>query len=181
MNMGTTARYVAYAMLISLIFPALAAGSPVQCTITPLEDSGGRGYAVTLTFPSEGVWGIVERFSPGISFQGSGLPEGSYRFDDQRLDLALVDSGVVTYQVIVPPGNSGEISGTWTDMITGEKGVLPTARISSEGMIQISDTPRTDQGYDEAVPTRGAPLSPLLGLLAIGTAGAVLVLWRRRP
>ena len=180
MNMGTTARYITYAMLIFLIIPALAAGSPVQCTITSMEDSGEREYAITLTFPSEGVWGVAERFSPGISFLESGLPEGSHRFKDQQLDLALVDSHVVTYQIIVPPGDSAEISGTWIDMITGEKGVLPTARISSEGTIQISDTPENGQEYPETTPTKAAPLCPLIGLLAVGIAGAVLATGRRR-
>jgi hypothetical protein len=179
MKWWTAARCIACAMLIFLCIPPLAADNPAQRTISPEGDPGAGVYSVTLILPPGQVWGVEETFSPGISFEGSGLPDNSYRYKDHQLDIALVDSSAAMYRISVHPGETGEISGTIINMITGEKGSLPSARISADGTVGISETPGTDPGPGEATPSRGAPLSPVFGLLATGIAGAAVMLWRR--
>jgi hypothetical protein len=180
MVLGSAARYFACIIFLLCIVPAITTGASPVRTISPLEDQGRPEYIMTITLPSSGIWGISDHLSPGMSFEGTGVPEGSYKYADQHLEFALIDSNTVEYTISMADGDSGEISGEWTNMLTGETGDLPSAVFSKDGGIVISGTPVTGQGYDDADPTPAAPLSPVNGLAAIGIAGALFLIWGRR-
>jgi hypothetical protein len=179
MNRWMAARYIVCVVIIFLCIPPLAADSPVQRAVSPEKNPGDGFYSVTLTLPADPVWGITETFSPEITFEGTSLPAESYRIREHQLDLAFPDSNEITYTISVPPGDTGEISGTWINMLTGENGTLPSARISADGVISISSAQGNDLVPVDKPPGTKSPVSPVLCLLAIGIAGALLALWRR--
>jgi hypothetical protein len=166
-------------ILFACVVPISAESQSVQRTVVPAENGDGL-YRVSITFPPGQVWGITETISDGMTFEGTDIPADSFVVRGEHIDFALVNTSVLTYQVSIPPGHSGKISGEWTDMITGEMGSLPSAEISSEGKIVISDTFASGQGYDNADPTPAVPLSPVTGLMAVGFAGVSLLIWRRK-
>jgi hypothetical protein len=180
MNRWMAARCIVCAIIIFLCISPIAADSPVHRAVAPEKSLGDGFYSVTLIIPSDQVWGITETFSPEITFEGTGLPADSYRIRENQLVVALVDSDKTSYTISVTPGENGEISGTWINMVNGENGTLPSARISSGGDISISAVQGNGPVNDDLPPTPEAPVPPVISLLAIGIAGAVLALWRRK-
>ena len=179
MNRWMAARCIVCAVIIFLCIPPLAADSQVQRAVTPEKNPGDGFYSVTLTLPAGQVWGITETFSREITFEGTRLPADSYRIRENQLDMALVDSDEISYTISVPPGKNTEISGTWINMLTGEKGPLPSARISADGVISITAVPGNGPVTGDLPPTPEAPVSPDLILLAVGIAGVLLARWRQ--
>lgn len=165
--------------LVCIIFLILfVQGSEAGTIDRFVEKTGDSTYRITLQFPEESVTGVTEIVSRGMEIQNVSLPAGQYQVDGTTLSLAVIRERDVSYTLQGSPGESGEIIGTYQDMITGEKGNLPDARISGSGDIEISPGDSAGITSAEDVRPTATPLEPGLLLIAFG-AGGLFSLLRR--
>lgn len=175
MEHGPLTAGAACLLLLVLVAQASAVAGAPERSVVPAGDST---YRVTLLFPEGTVTGITEIIPGGMSVREISLPPEQYQVDGTTLILALIGEPEVSYLVIVKPGEPGEITGTYQDMLTGEVHTLPGAAISGSGSVEIT-------GASAPVPVSGndgkgrpAPMDPALFVSALCAAG--LLYWARR-
>ncbi len=174
MERGHCIAGLACTILLILIVQVSVAGTIDRV----VEKTGDSTYRITLQFPEESVTGVTEIVSTGMEIRNVSLPAGQYQVDGTILSLAVIGERDVSYILQGSPGESGEITGTYQDMITGMKGALPDARISGSGDIEISSGDSAGIPSAEDVQPTATPLEPGLLIIAFG-AGGMFSLLRR--
>jgi len=175
MKRGHLAAEVACILILILLAQASAA-SVYERAIIPQGDST---YRVSLQFPEGTISGITETISSGMTCKEISLPPEQYRIEGTTLFLAIIEEREVSYLVTGKPGMTAEITGTYQNMITGEKGNLPGARISSSGSVEIIDAAVNNSLPGNDARSQHAPLEPVLFVVALCAAGLLYSLRRR--
>lgn len=155
-------------LLILLIVVQGSAAGILERSVIPAGDST---YTIILRIPENTVAGITETISGGMNYGEISLPAEQYRIEGTTLSLAVIGEREVSYLITGKPGMTAEITGTFQDMNTGEKGNLPGARISSSGSVEIIDAAvNTSQPGNDAR-RQPAPLKPALMIIVFFLAG----------
>lgn len=155
----------------------VAAGS-IERSVIP---AGNSTYRVVLQLPQGTVAGITETFPAGMAVRDISLNPGQYQVNGTTLALAVIGESEVTYLVSTQPGDSGEISGTSLDMLTGERSPLPGLRITGTGAIEITSAAGTSLPSGEDHDENSLPLGPGVVVGALGSIGIFYSLRRRIP
>jgi hypothetical protein len=153
----------------------VAAGS-IERSVIP---AGNSTYRIVFQLPQGTVAGITENFPAGMAVSDISLNPGQYQVNGTTLAMAVIGESEVSYLVSTQPGDSGEISGTFLDMLTGERSVLPGARISGSGTIEITPAAGTDLPSGEEGDEHPLSLEPGVGVIALGAIGIFYSLRRR--
>ena len=175
MERGHLAAGTVCLLILILVAQASAAGVHERA-ITP---EGNSTYRVSHQFPEGTVSGITETVSGGMSYKEISLPPEQYQIEGTTLFLAIIREREVSYIVTGKPGTPAEITGTFQDMNTGERGNLPGARISSSGSVEIIDAAVNSPLPGNDARSRPAPLEPVLFIVALCAAGFLCSLRRR--
>lgn len=175
MERGHLIGGVACLMLVILVVQGAVAGS-MERTVVKMNEST---YRVTFQIPGETVAGITDVVSGGILIGDVSLPPDQFRIEGTTLSLAVIGEREVSYLVTLTPGEPGEITGTFKDMMTGQEGNLPGARISGLGTVEILNAPQQKPVSGEASDARPAPMQPGLIVIAVGAGGLACSFWRR--
>ncbi len=163
-------------LLILILLAQVSAAGVYERAIIPEGDST---YRVSLQFPEGTVSGITETVLSGMTYKEISLPPEQYRIEGTTLFLAIIQEREVSYLVTGKPGMTAEITGTYQDIITGEKGNLPGARISSSGSVEIIDAAVSSSLPGNDARSQHAPLEPVLFVVALCAAGLLYSLRRR--
>lgn len=174
MKRGHLATGIACILILVLVVHGAAAGV-VDRSVNPV---GNSTYQVILRMPAESVIGINETISGGMSYGEISLSPDSYTIEGTMLSLAVIGEREVSYFVTLKPGDSGEISGTYKDMLSEDEGNLPGARILPSGSVEIIKVTDhiTLQGKDSQA--RPTPMNPCLLMVALCVGGLLCSLRR---
>jgi hypothetical protein len=173
-------RHVLFVLALMLCVQPLTADSPIQRMVIPAEGQPEGTYQVLLVFPPGQVWGIRETFSPEIEFISADLLDNSVQKSGSEVHFALIGDQNVSYIIAIEPGNSGEITGTCQNMVTGVTGYLPRAWISDSGSIHIESGNGEHPASDDSAQVHPAPLGPGLFLIALCAGGLLFPLRREQ-
>lgn len=175
MERGHLATGIACILILVLVVHGAVAGV-VDRSVNPV---GNSTYQVILRMPEESVIGITETISGGMRYGEISLSPDSYTIDGTILSLAVIGERDVSYFVTMESGDSGEISGTYKDMLSEEEGNLPGARIVPSGSVQIIEFTDNDALQGKDAQAHPAPLNPGLLVTALCVGGFLYLLRRR--
>lgn len=176
MKRGHLIAGIACITILILVVQGATAAGPIERSVIP---AGNSTYRVVLQLPQGTVAGITETFPAGMVVSDISLNPGQYHVNGTTLTLAVISESEVSYLVSIKPGDSGEISGTSLDMLTGERSALPGARITGTGTIEITPAAGTSLPSGEDSDENSLPLEPGVVVVALGSIG-ILYLLRRR-
>jgi hypothetical protein len=172
--------HVLFVLALMLCVQPLTADSPIQRMVIPAEGQPEGTYQVLLVFPPGQVWGIRETFSPEAEFISADLPDDSVQKSGSEVHFALIDGQNVSYIIALEPGNSGEITGTYQNMVTGVTGYLPGAMISDSGAIHIESGTGEHPPSDDREQAHTASLGAGILLIALCSGGLLFSLRREK-
>lgn len=161
--------------ILILVIQGAAAGS-IERSVIP---AGNSTYRVVLHLPQGTVAGITETFPAGMVVRDISLNPGQYQVNGTTLAMAVIGESEVSYLVSMQPGDSGEISGTSLDMLTGERSALPGARITGTGTIEITPAAGTSLPAGGESDKNSLPLELGMVVVALGSIGILYSLRSR--
>lgn len=167
MKKGHLIAGIACILILILVVQGATAGL-IERSVIP---AGNSTYRVLLQIPEETVTGITETISGGMDYGEISLSPGQYQINGTTLSLAVIGEREVSYLLTTKPGEPGEISGTYKDMLAGEEGNLPGARISGSGSVEITPAAIEDLSSREDAGANTTPLDPGLFVVALCTGG----------
>ena len=171
-------RHVLLVLALIICVQPLTADSPIQRLVVPAEGQPEGTYQVLLEFPPGQVWGIRETFSPGVAFISTDLADDSVQSSAREVHFALIDRQNVTYTITLEPGTSGEITGTYQNMVTGATGALPRAMISDSGFIHIESATGEHPASGDDAQAETASLGSGILVAALCSGGLLYILRR---
>ena len=163
-------------VLLLMVIPAMASGSPVTRSLSTAEPGAGEVFTVSLSIEEMTLGGVVETLPDGYTFAGTDLPDDHVLVRGQQVAFAVMNETTITYSVRAPASGSGDITGQWEDFIAESHGQVPASHIAVDGI----DLPGSTGSNDPAPSTEaraGSPCTPLVAIAGI-LLGAGLVAYR---
>lgn len=148
-------------VLLLLVVPAAATGTPVARTLSTAEPGAGEVFTVSLSLEGVALGAVVETLPAGYTFAGTDHPEDRVLVRGQQAGFAVMNDTRITYSLRAPATGSGDITGTWEDFLAGSEGAVAPSHVAVDGI----ETAAESAGADSALPAAQEAASPL-GVLA---------------
>ncbi len=149
-------------VLLLLVVPAAATGTPVARTLSTAEPGAGEVFTVSLSLEGVALGAVVETLPVGYTFAGTDHPEDRVLVRGQQAGFAVMNETRITYSVRAPATGSGDITGTWEDFLAGSEGAVAPSHVAVDGI----ETVTANAGAD-SLPAAQEAASPFAVLAAV--------------